>query len=79
MIARAILTHPGVSIEKVDLSILVREPDREEKKNLCLAQGKRVAEMTRWIFSANDPLPVNFVRFVMPEEFMGASFIAGGE
>ncbi len=78
-IARAILTHPGINIERVELSILVRKPDANEKKNLRLSKDKRVAEMTRWIYTANDPLPVNFVCFVMPEEFMGASFISGSE
>jgi hypothetical protein len=36
----------------------------------AIAASKKVAEMTRWIYNDNGK-PINFVRFVMPEEFHG--------
>lgn len=73
-VARAILSQSGTVISKVDLCIVLRAPSDLEAGYLQLQQGKKVAEMTRWIYN-NNGKPINFVRFVMPEEFMGSSFL----
>jgi GntR family transcriptional regulator len=73
-VAHAILSYPDTNINKIDLSVVIRKPVPEERDFLRLAPGKRVAEMTRWIYRAGSSVAVNFVRFVMPEELMGSSF-----
>ncbi|HZK38813.1 MAG TPA: GntR family transcriptional regulator [Clostridia bacterium] len=73
-VAHAILSYPDINIDKVELAVLIRVPEKEEKAFLALPEGKKVAEMTRWIYRAGNTQPVNFVRFVMPEDLMGSSF-----
>lgn len=73
-VAHAILSYPDINIDKVELTVLVRLPKKDEKKSLTLPDGKKVAEMTRWIYRAGTTEPVNFVRFVIPEDLMGSSF-----
>ncbi len=73
-IAHAILSYPDINIVKIDLSIIIRKPTPSESEFLNMNYGKKVAEMTRWIYRSGNTIPVNFVRFVMPEELMGASF-----
>jgi len=74
-IAHAILTYPDINISKVELCIIIRKPSTDERELLSLKEGKNVAEMTRWIYRVNGETPVNFVRFVMREEFMGSAFL----
>ncbi len=74
-IAHAILSYPDINISKVELCIVIRQPTIEEYELLKLKEKKKVADMTRWIFRSNSTTPVNFVRFVMPEEFMGSAFL----
>ena len=73
-VAHAILSYPDININRIDLSVVVRKPVKAEQMSLQLQEGKKVAEMTRWIYRAGSEQPVNFVRFVMPESLMGSSF-----
>lgn len=73
-VAHAILSYPDINIDKIELAVVVRMPKRDEKVFLALPDGKKVAEMTRWIYRAGNTEPVNFVRFVLPEDLMGSSF-----
>lgn len=73
-VAHAILSYPDININKVELSIVIRKPKPAEQEFLNLQGGKKVAEMARWIYSGGNAVPVNFVRFVMPEDLMGSSF-----
>ncbi len=73
-IAHTVLSYPDININKVELSIVIRKPEPEERELLNLESGKKVAEMVRWIYRSSSTVPVNFVRFVMPEDLMGASF-----
>lgn len=73
-VAHAILSYPEININRVELSIVIRKPISAEREYLRLNAGEKVAEMTRWIYRDRNATPVNFVRFVMPEEFMGSSF-----
>ncbi len=74
-IAHAILSYPDINISKVELCIVIRQPTPEERKLLKLKAKQKAAEMTRWIYRSSSETPVNFVRFVMPEEFMGSAFL----
>lgn len=70
-VAHALLSYPGMHIERIDMSVVVREPDKTEQKLLKLKAAEKVAQMTRWVFNSGSEVPVNFVRFVLPEALMG--------
>lgn len=74
-IAHAILSYPDINISKVELCVVIRSPEPAECEGLNLKDGKNVADMTRWIYRSGSDIPVNYVRFVMAEEFMGSSFL----
>lgn len=75
-IAHVILTQEGLSVGKIDYSILRRVPEGNEQAELRILPEQRVLEMTRWLYFEGDETPSNFVRFVMPERFMDYPFAA---
>jgi GntR family transcriptional regulator len=74
-IAHAILSYPDINISKVELCIVIRRPEQDERELLQLQDKKKVADMTRWIYRSGNATPVNYVKFVMPEELMGSAFL----
>ncbi|MBQ2775628.1 MAG: GntR family transcriptional regulator [Clostridia bacterium] len=71
-LAHAILSSDGVNVERVDMRIVLREADKNERSQLKLKNGERVAELTRWTFDGEKA--VNFVRFVVCERFVQIPF-----
>lgn len=78
-VARALLSYPGMHIERIDMSVVVRKPDKNEKEFLQIKGDEKVAQMTRWIYQRDNPTPVNCVRFVLPEVLMGLSQWSGSQ
>jgi GntR family transcriptional regulator len=72
-VAHALLSYPGIDINKIDLSVIVREPDKIEREQLALETADRVAEMTRWIYASPGDRAVNYIRFVLPEKLMNTA------
>ncbi|HRT82632.1 MAG TPA: hypothetical protein P5127_05675, partial [Oscillospiraceae bacterium] len=64
---------PGMEIERIDMSIVVRKPEKSEQDILELELGENVAQMNRWVYKLGEEFPVNFVRFVLPVSLMGLS------
>jgi len=73
-LAHALLSQPGINLERVELSIVIREPSEEEQSLLCLRAGEKVACLSRWIFTEGDSIPINFVRFVIEENQIKSLF-----
>ncbi|HOO26155.1 MAG TPA: GntR family transcriptional regulator [Clostridiales bacterium] len=72
-VAHALLSFPGMEIERIDMSIVVRKPEKSEQDILELELGENVAQMNRWVYKLGEEFPVNFVRFVLPVSLMGLS------
>ena len=70
-VAHAILDS-GVDVDRIDMKIVLRLPTAKEQKQLKLAPGERVAQLTRWTFSADKA--INYVRFVMRERLVQTPF-----
>ena len=71
-VAHAILDSDGVDVDRIDMKIVLRLPTAKEQKQLKLAPGERVAQLTRWTFSADKA--INYVRFVMRERLVQTPF-----
>ena len=71
-VAHAILDSDGVDVDRIDMKIVLRMPTAKEQKQLKLAPGERVAQLTRWTFSADKA--INYVRFVMRERLVQTPF-----
>ena len=71
-VAHAILDSDGVDVDRIDMKIVLRLPTAKEQKQLKLAPGERVAQLTRWTFSADKT--INYVRFVMRERLVQTPF-----
>ena len=71
-VAHAILDSDGVDVDRIDMKIVLRMPTAKEQKQLKLASGERVAQLTRWTFSADKA--INYVRFVMRERLVQTPF-----
>ncbi len=71
-VAHAILDSDGVDVDRIDMKIVLRMPTAKEQKQLKLAPGERVAQLTRWTFSADRA--INYVRFVMRERLVQTPF-----
>ena len=71
-VAHAILDSDGVDVDRIDMKIVLRMPTAKEQKQLKLAPGERVAQLTRWTFSAAKA--INYVRFVMRERLVQTPF-----
>lgn len=72
-IAHAMLNTPDFSVEKVDMQLAFRRPTPDERRYLRMKSSSRVLELTRWIYG-RQLMPVNFVRFVMPEAMLKYPF-----
>ena len=62
----------GIDVDRIDMKIVLRLPTAKEQKQLKLAPGERVAQLTRWTFSADKA--INYVRFVMRERLVQTPF-----
>ena len=71
-VAHAILDSDGIDVDRIDMKIVLRLPTAKEQKQLKLAPGERVAQLTRWTFSADKA--INYVRFVMRERLVQTPF-----
>ena len=71
-VAHAILDSDGIDVDKIDMKIVLRPPTAKEQKQLRLSPGERVAQLTRWTFSADRA--INYVRFVMRERLIQTPF-----
>ena len=71
-VAHAILDSDGVDVDRIDMKIVLPMPTATGQQQLKLAPGERVAQLTRWTFSADKA--INYVRFVMRERLVQTPF-----
>ncbi len=71
-VAHAILDSDGIDVDRIYIKIVLPLPTAKEQKQLKLAPGERVAQLTRWTFSADKA--INYVRFVMRERLVQTPF-----
>jgi GntR family transcriptional regulator len=66
-LASMIINDLKVEISKVDQTITIRIPNKEEKKLLEIDDTTRVLVMERWIYEENNKEPFYYLNFIVPE------------
>lgn len=77
-VAHAILSS-NAQLDKIEQTILIREPAPEEAETLHMPADAKAVEMTRWIYRRGNPVPASFVKFVMAENLLEFPFAALGK
>lgn len=73
-IAHLLLSQEAVQVERLEQRIVLRTPDRGERDVLPVTADDRVIELTRWLYGAGGNVPVNFVKFVIPDSILQYPF-----
>lgn len=73
-IADIILNKLDISIGKIDQTIILRELTPSEQVILKVPGSKSALELTRWLYTENNPTPFYFVSFVLLSDAMSYPF-----
>ncbi len=68
--AQILIKDAGISLKKIDQSIISRLPTKEEQETLNLSNEQMVLELTRWMYEESEKDPFSYVEFVIPQDLL---------
>ncbi len=76
--AHALLSAPHVDIGRIDMQVILRQPDEQERTLLGIDGTGRVAAMRRLTYNAGEGQPISRVDFIVNEKLLLLPFHFNG-
>jgi len=73
-LAHLLLTELRLPVERIEQTLLLRTPNKEEQALLRISEGEQVIEMTRFLYKKGGETPVSYLRFVMIYDLLQVPF-----
>ena len=64
-LSQLLLRDLAVDIQRIEQTILRREPTADERRALALTEEQQVMELTRWLYRQGEDIPFYYIEFIV--------------